>query len=101
MIPTRFGRHGTAMVKGERWNLKNARFREDFEPLDADCSCYTCQNFSRAYLNHLIRSREMLGYILLSLHNIHELISFTQKIRDAISRDRFIEEFGHWLVVSS
>jgi queuine tRNA-ribosyltransferase len=96
VIPTRFGRHGTAMVKGERWNLKNARFREDFEPLDADCSCYTCQNFSRAYLNHLIRSREMLGYILLSLHNIHELISFTQKIRDAINRDRFIEEFGHW-----
>jgi queuine tRNA-ribosyltransferase len=97
VIPTRFGRHGTAMVKGERWNLKNARFKEDFEPLDADCSCYTCQNFSRAYLNHLIRSREMLGYILLSLHNIHELISFTQKIRDAINRDRFIEEFGHWL----
>jgi queuine tRNA-ribosyltransferase len=97
VIPTRFGRHGTAMVKGERWNLKNARFREDFEPLDADCSCYTCQNFSRAYLNHLIRSREMLGYILLSLHNIHELISFTQKIRDAINRDRFLEEFGHWL----
>ncbi|MGL5873396.1 MAG: tRNA guanosine(34) transglycosylase Tgt [Xenococcaceae cyanobacterium] len=97
VIPTRFGRHGTAMVKGERWNLKNARFREDFEPMDSECPCYTCQNFSRAYLNHLVRSREMLGYILLSIHNITELIGFTQKIRDAIKRDRFVEEFGHWL----
>ncbi len=97
VIPTRFGRHGTAMVKGERWNLKNARFREDFEPMDSECPCYTCQNFSRAYLNHLVRSREMLGYILLSIHNITELIRFTQKIRDAIKRDRFVEEFGHLL----
>ncbi|PSB65196.1 tRNA guanosine(34) transglycosylase Tgt, partial [filamentous cyanobacterium CCP1] len=50
VIPTRLARHGNALVKGVRWNLKNARFREDFTPLDADCSCYTCQNFSRAYL---------------------------------------------------
>ena len=97
VIPTRFGRHGTAMVRGERWNLKNACFREDFQPLDPTCSCYTCQNFSRAYLNHLVRSREMLGYILLSLHNIHELVRFTQEIRQAIARDSFVEEFGHWL----
>ncbi len=97
VIPTRLGRHGTALVKGERWNLKNARFREDFRPLDPDCSCYTCSNFSRAYLNHLIKSREMLGYMLLSLHNIHELISFTRRIRQAIENDHFISEFGQWL----
>jgi queuine tRNA-ribosyltransferase len=97
VIPTRFGRHGTALVRGERWNLKNAQFREDFTPLDPTCSCYTCENFSRAYLNHLIKSREMLGYILLSLHNIAELINWTQKIREAILRDRFVEEFGDWL----
>jgi queuine tRNA-ribosyltransferase len=97
VIPTRFGRHGTALVGGERWNLKNAQFREDFTPLDATCPCYTCQNFSRAYLNHLVRSREMLAYILLSLHNITELVRFTQRIREAIVRDRFVEEFGHWL----
>jgi queuine tRNA-ribosyltransferase len=97
VIPTRFGRHGTALVNGERWNLKNAQFREDFTPLDPSCPCYTCQNFGRAYLNHLVKSREMLGYILLSLHNITELVRFTQQIREAILRDRFLEEFGGWL----
>lgn len=97
VIPTRFGRHGTAMVQGERWNLKNARFKEDFTPLDPSCSCYTCQTFTRAYLNHLIKAKEMLGYILLSLHNIAELVRFTTQIREAILCDRFVEEFGHWL----
>jgi queuine tRNA-ribosyltransferase len=97
VIPTRFGRHGTALVQGERINLKNAQYREDFQPLDSSCPCYTCQNFSRAYLHHLVRSREMLGYILLSLHNITELIRFTQQIRQAIFRDRFLEEFKQWL----
>jgi queuine tRNA-ribosyltransferase len=97
VIPTRFGRHGAALVRGERLNLKNAQFREDFTPLDPTCPCYTCQNFSRAYLNHLVKSREMLGYILLSLHNISELVRFTQQIREAILRDRFVEEFGGWL----
>ena len=97
VIPTRFGRHGTALVQGERWNLKNAPFREDFRPLDETCDCYTCQTFSRAYLNHLVRSREMLGYLLLSLHNITELIRFTTRIRAAIIGDRFLAEFGHWL----
>lgn len=96
VIPTRLGRHGAALVKGERWNLKNAQFKQDFTPLDSNCSCYTCQNFSRAYLSHLIRSREMLGYILLSLHNIHELINFTNKIREAIINDTFVHDFGHW-----
>ncbi|MEA5467938.1 tRNA guanosine(34) transglycosylase Tgt [Spirulina sp. 06S082] len=97
VIPTRFGRHGTAMVKGERWNLKNAQFREDFRPLDETCPCYCCQTFSRAYLNHLVKSKEMLGYILLSLHNVTELVRFTQRIRAAIWQDRFAEEFAPWL----
>lgn len=97
VIPTRLGRHGAALVRGERWNLKNAQFKEDFNPLDATCPCYGCQNFSRAYLNHLVRSREILGYMLLSLHNVTELIRFTQSIREAIWRDRFAVEFAHWL----
>jgi queuine tRNA-ribosyltransferase len=97
VIPTRFGRHGTALVAGERWNLKNAPFRQDHRPLDATCPCYTCRTFSRAYLNHLVRSREMLGYILLSLHNITELVRFTTRIRTAILEDRFLAEFGSWL----
>ena len=97
VIPTRLGRHGTALVQGKRWNLKNAQFQKDFTPLDPHCPCYTCCTFSRAYLSHLVRSREMLGYILLSLHNVTELIRFTEQIREAIRRDRFIAEYGHWL----
>ncbi|AOY83196.1 tRNA guanosine(34) transglycosylase Tgt [Moorena producens JHB] len=100
VIPTRLGRHGTALVQGERWNLKNAQFREDFSPLDASCPCYCCQNFSRAYLNHLVRSRESLGYMLLSQHNVTELIRFTQAIRAAILSDQFTTQFAHWLSTS-
>ena len=98
VIPTRFGRHGTALVDGERLNLKNAQFKRDYTPLDPTCPCYTCRNFTKAYLNHLVKSREMLGYILLSLHNITELIRFTQKIRTAILNDTFSAEFKQWLV---
>ena len=97
VIPTRVGRHGAALVQGERINLKNAPYKEDFTPLDSECSCYTCTNFTRAYLNHLVRSREMLGLILISLHNLHEMIAFTNKIRQAIINNTFVEEFGHWL----
>lgn len=97
VIPTRLGRHGAALVQGERWNLRNAQFREDFSSLDASCPCYCCQNFSRAYLNHLVRCKEALGYMLLSLHNVTELIRFTQGIRQAIFSDCFTSEFERWL----
>ncbi|MBL1208189.1 tRNA guanosine(34) transglycosylase Tgt [Geminocystis sp. GBBB08] len=97
VIPTRLGRHGAALVQGKRINLKNAPYKEDFTPLDPQCNCYTCKNFTRAYLNHLLRSGEMLGFILLSLHNLHELINFTNKIRQAIINDTFVAEFAHWL----
>ena len=97
VIPTRFARHGAVLVQGDRWNLKNAQFREDVTPLDETCPCYTCQTFSRAYLSHLVRSQETLGYTLLSIHNVTELIRFTQKIRTAILGDRFTTEFAHWL----
>jgi queuine tRNA-ribosyltransferase len=97
VIPTRLGRHGAALVQGERWNLKNARFREDFTPLDPTCPCYCCQHFTRAYLSHLVRCKEVLGFTLLSLHNVTELIRFTQRIRESIFSDRFTLEFAHWL----
>ncbi|MFM7423445.1 MAG: tRNA guanosine(34) transglycosylase Tgt [Elainella sp.] len=97
VIPTRLARHGSALVQGERWNLKNTRFKQDFGPLDPDCSCYTCQNFSRAYISHLLRSQELLGYTLLSIHNITELVQFTQAIRTAILENRFAETFATWL----
>ncbi len=97
VIPTRFGRHGTALVRGARINIKNARYKRDYQPLDETCSCYACQNFSRAYLNHLVRSREMLGYMMLSLHNVTELIRFTQQIRASIFAGTFVTEFATWL----
>lgn len=97
VIPTRIARHGAVLVQGDRWNLKNAQFREDITSLDETCPCYTCQTFSRAYLSHLVRSQETLGYTLLSIHNVTELVRFTQKIRAAILGDRFTTEFAHWL----
>lgn len=97
VIPTRYARHGAALVQGDRWNLKNAQFRQDFQPLDETCPCYTCQNFSRAYISHLVRAQEILAYTLLSIHNVTELIRFTQLIREAILRDRFTSEFAIWL----
>jgi queuine tRNA-ribosyltransferase len=97
VIPTRLGRHGAALVRGERWNLKNAKFREDFQPLDPTCLCYTCQNFSRAYLSHLVRCKEVLAYTLLSLHNVNELVRFTREIRESILSDRFTSDFAQWL----
>ncbi len=97
VIPTRLARHGCALVQGERWNLKNARFKTDFLPLDQSCGCYACQSFSRAYLSHLIRSQEVLGFTLLAIHNLTELIRFTQAIRAAILADAFTTQFAHWL----
>ncbi|MBD2328626.1 tRNA guanosine(34) transglycosylase Tgt [Alkalinema sp. FACHB-956] len=97
VIPTRLARHGSALVGGERWNLKNAKFREDFRPLDETCSCYVCQNFSRAYISHLLRSQELLAYTLLSIHNITELVRFTQRIRQSILAGTFTTEFAEWI----
>ena len=97
VIPTRLARHGAALVQGERWNLKNQKFRRDLTPLDPTCPCYTCQNFTRAYLCHLIHSHELLAYTLLSIHNITELIRFTQSIRKAILQNQFAVKFQAWL----
>jgi queuine tRNA-ribosyltransferase len=97
VIPTRLGRHGAALVQGERWNLKNAKFKDDFTSLDATCPCYCCQNFTRAYLSHLTRCNEVLGFTLISLHNVTELVRFTQRIRDSIFRGDFTTEFAKWL----
>ena len=97
VIPTRLARHGAALVKGDRWNLKNAQFRRDLTPVDADCPCYTCQNFTRAYLCHLIHAKEILGYTLISIHNITELIRFTTTIRNAILQGSFETDFADWL----
>ena len=96
VLPTRLGRHGTAMVAGERWNLRNARFRHDHTPLDPTCPCIACKKHTRAYLHHLIRSEELLGLTLLSLHNLTHLIRFTSAMGQAIREGCFAEDFRPW-----
>ena len=89
VLPTRLARHGSAWVKGERLNLRNARFKDDPAPIDETCTCYACSHFSRAYLNHLVRANEILASVLLSTHNVHFLINEMQEIRQAILDGRF------------
>lgn len=86
VIPTRLARHGTVFVgeNGDKLSIKNSQFFDDKSPLDETCSCYTCQNFSRAYLRHLFKAGEILAMTLLSLHNVHFLVEFVQKIRQEI-----------------
>ncbi|MEM9567920.1 MAG: tRNA guanosine(34) transglycosylase Tgt [Cyanobacteria bacterium P01_E01_bin.34] len=93
VIPTRWARHGTVVVRGERINIKNLPHRRNYQPLDPDCNCYTCTHYSRAYLCHLIRSKELLGYTLLAIHNIAELMSFTTQMRCAILNDSFSSQW--------
>ena len=96
VIPTRLGRHGSALVNGETWNLRNSRFKDDYSPLDSSCPCEACTGYSRAYIHHLIRNKELLGLTLLSLHNLTHLIRFTSAIRQAINEGCFSEDFAPW-----
>ncbi len=96
VLPTRLGRHGTAFFNDERLNLRNARFKNDFSPIDKTCKCETCSSYSRAYLHHLIRNDEILGLTLVSLHNIAHLIRFTNAISNAIKDNCFTIDFAPW-----
>jgi len=97
VLPSRLARHGTAMVKGARLNLTNARFKRDPLPLDESCTCYTCSHFSRAYLRHLVKANEILGHVLLTSHNIHFLISLMENMRQAIVDGSFGSFAGDFL----
>lgn len=89
VFPTRVARNGTAITSQGRVVIRNAAYTEDFSPLDPDCDCYTCRNYSRAYLRHLIRCDEIFGLRLMSLHNLHYLIRLMREIRLAILEDRY------------
>lgn len=91
VLPTRIARHGMAMTSHGRVNIKNAKYERDWEPLDVECDCYTCRNYSKAYLRHLFKSGEMLSSMLLSNHNLHFLVKMMEKIRQSIEEDRFSE----------
>ncbi len=93
VAPTRLARHKTAFYRNQYLNISNALYKKDDTPIDDQCECYTCKHFSRAYLRHLIIAKEMLGSILLSIHNIHTLVAITRKIRETIIKqeDWYVE----------
>lgn len=97
VMPTRVARNGTALTRNGRMLLKNACFKEDFLPLDEDCSCECCRNYSRAYLHHLFMAEELLVLRLISLHNLHFMIEVIGQIRDSIKKNRFLEEKKNFL----
>jgi len=91
VVPTRYGRNGTVFTSEGKFTIRNAPYIEDFSSLDKDCACYTCKNFSRAYLRHLFNTNEILGLRLACLHNVHFYIALMSKIREAVVQDRFGE----------
>ena len=91
VFPTRIARNGTALTHTGRLIVKNASYKEDFSPIEKECDCYTCKNFSRAYIRHLINTKEMLGAKLLSIHNLRFLIKMTEEIKQAIWEDRLLD----------
>jgi queuine tRNA-ribosyltransferase len=96
VLPTRLARHNAALTHSGRLNLVNAAYAHDPAPIEDGCSCYTCLNFSRAYLRHLIIAKEMLSATLLSIHNLHSLLQLMREIRQAILEnnfEQFAEEF--------
>jgi queuine tRNA-ribosyltransferase len=100
-LPTRLGRNNAVFLRGGgRLNLKNAPFAADKAPIDEACGCYTCANFSRAYLRHLVIAKEMLAATLLSIHNLHTLIHLANDMRQAILQSEF-ESFAETLLEPS
>jgi queuine tRNA-ribosyltransferase len=96
VLPTRTARLGTAFSSEGRLNLRNARFAKDLSPLDAACSCPTCSHHSRAYLRHLVQSKEIAGAVLLSLHNVHYLLDLTRKARKALLDGNYQSFLAQW-----
>jgi queuine tRNA-ribosyltransferase/7-cyano-7-deazaguanine tRNA-ribosyltransferase len=88
VAPTRLARHGTAILKKGYLNLKSARYRNSKEPIDKNCKCYTCQNFSRGYLRHLILAKEITGTILLAYHNLWVIERILEEIREKIKKGK-------------
>ena len=91
VLPTRIARHGLAMTSHGRVNIKNKQYERDWGPLDPECDCYTCRNYSKAYLRHLFKCDEILSAMLMTNHNLHFLVKTMEKIRQAIDEDRFLE----------
>jgi len=91
VLPTRNARNGSLFTSSGKLSITNAKYKEDFTPLDNKCKCYTCQNFTKAYLRHLYMSKEMLASILGTIHNLYFMSSLMKNIRLALSEDRLLE----------
>ena len=102
VLPTRIARNGTALTSHGKVVVRNASYERDWNPLDEECDCYTCKNYSRAYIRHLIKANEILGVRLLSIHNLRFLTNLMEKVRIEIERDnlatfrdQFYEKYGY------
>ena len=96
VLPTRIARNGTAMTWNGKVVVRNATYEKDWGPLDPECDCYTCKNYTRAYIRHLVKANEILGIRLLSIHNLRFLTKLMERVREEIEKDNlgtFKEEF--------
>jgi queuine tRNA-ribosyltransferase len=96
VLPTRIARNGTIMTSQGRLNIRNAQYARDYGPLDSECNCYTCTNYSRAYIRHLIKAEEMFGMRLTTNHNLHFLLEMMRGVRKAILEDRLLDYRNHF-----
>lgn len=91
VLPTRIGRNGTAMTSVGRVIVRDAKYAKDFSPIDPECDCYACRNYTRAYIRHLVKAGEMFGLRLVTIHNIYFLLNLMKSIRQAIINDRLLD----------
>ncbi|MHB1125459.1 MAG: tRNA guanosine(34) transglycosylase Tgt [Bacillota bacterium] len=101
VLPTRIARNGTVMTRGGKVVVRNAIYARDYGPLDPQCDCYTCRNYSRAYIRHLIKANEVLGIRLTTIHNLHHLAQLMRSIREAIIAGTFEDFFREFLAAYS
>ena len=91
VLPTRIARNGTALTTYGKVVIRNGKYKRDFTPLDPECNCYTCRNYSRAYIRHLFNVDEILASRLTTIHNLHFLINLMDRLRESIKEDRVLE----------
>lgn len=97
VFPTRVARNGMAMIHTGRMNMKNKQYERDFRPIEESCGCYTCRNYTRAYIRHLYKSEELLVFRLVTIHNLYFLLQFMRDMREAIMQGNFSEFREHFM----
>lgn len=97
VFPTRVARNGMAMTHTGRMNMKNKQYERDFHPIEESCGCYTCRNYTRAYIRHLYKSEELLAFRLVTIHNLYFLLQFMRDMREAIVEGNFSEFREHFM----